>query len=186
MDTALVIVDIQNEYFPGGKRELEGPQQAAECARGLLDYFRRAQMPVVFIQHINPEPNATAFVKGSQGAQVHATIAPLASEAVFEKHYPNSFRETPLLEHLHQLGITRLVICGMMTHMCVEATTRAAFDFGFKCLVAADACATKALAFGGVTVPADHVHRAFLAGLNGTYAEVMGADQIVARLRDGH
>ncbi len=182
MDAALIIVDIQNEYFPGGRRELEGPQQAAECAGSLLDYFRREQLPVVFIQHINPEPDATAFAAGKPGAQIHAAVQPQDNEAVFEKHYPNSFRETPLLDHLHKLGVKQVVICGMMTHMCVEATTRAAFDFGFKCLVASDACATRALTFGGVTVPADHVHRAFLAGLNGTYAEVMGVEEVIKRL----
>src|SRR5512141_40874 len=182
VNTALIIIDIQNEYFAGGKRELEGPLQAAACARTLIDHFRNRRLPIVFIQHINPDAQATAFVAGSPGAQMHTTVQPLPGEPVFQKHYPNSFRETPLLDHLHSLGVKRLVIAGMMTHMCVEATTRAAFDFGFECLVAADACATKALSFGGVSVPADYVHRAFLAGLNGTYAEVLGTEDIVARI----
>lgn len=185
MTTALIVVDIQNEYFPGGKRELEGPEQAAECARSLLDHFRRKRLPLVFIQHISEGPKASAFVAGTEGAQIHATVRPLENEVVFQKHYPNSFRETPLLDHLRKLGVTRLVIAGMMTHMCVEATTRAAFDFGYECLVAQDACATRTLAFDGVTVPADHVHRAFLAGLNGTYGQVLPVDEIIARLEKG-
>ncbi|MCL4489864.1 MAG: isochorismatase family protein [Chloroflexi bacterium] len=131
---------------------------------------------------MNVGPEATAFVGGTEGARIHAAVQPLENEIVFQKHYPNSFRETPLLDYLHKVGITRLVIAGMMTHMCVEATTRAAFDLGFECLVAEDACATRALAFGGVVVPADHVQRAFLAGLNGTYAEVLPVDEVISRL----
>ncbi len=185
MTTTLIVIDIQNEYFPGGKRELEGPQQAADCARALIDSFRGKGLPLVFIQHISEGPQASAFVAGTKGAQINDAVRPLENEVVFQKHYPNSFRETPLLDHLRKLGVTRLVIAGMMTHMCVEATTRAAFDFGYECLVAQDACATRALTFGEVTVPADHVHRAFLAGLNGTYGQVLPVDEIIARLDKG-
>jgi nicotinamidase-related amidase len=185
MKTALILVDIQNEYFPGGKRELEGPREASECAKSILSFFRQDKLPIVHIQHISSSPAATAFVAGSEMAKIHANVQPLDDEVVFQKHYPNSFRETPLLDHLRGLGVTRLVIIGMMTHMCVEATTRAAFDYGYECLVAHDACATRALSFGGVNVPADHVHRSFLAALNGTYAEVLSADEIIARLRSG-
>ena len=186
MKTALLLIDIQNEYFPGGKRELEGPLPASECAQVLLNYFRQSNLPVVHIQHISSGPNATAFAAGSAGSEIHPNVQPLENEVVFQKHYPNSFRETPLLDHLKEKGITRLVIAGMMTHMCVEATSRAAFDFGFECLIAHDACATKGLTFGGTRVAADHVHRAFLAALNGTYGEVLSVEDIVARLGEDH
>lgn len=181
--TALVIIDIQNEYFPGGKRELEHPLEASECARQLLDYFREAHLPLVHVQHISPGPHASAFVAGTKTVEIHPNLRPLDGEMVIQKHFPNAFRGTPLLEYLRKQGIERLVIVGMMTHMCVDATTRAAFDLGFDCLIAQDACATKALSFGGTTVPADHVHRAFLAALHGTYGEVLAVDEILARLR---
>ncbi len=185
MQTALVIVDIQNEYFPGGKRELEGPRQAAECAATLVSYFREHSLPIVFIQHVSAGPQATAFVAGSKGVAIHSLVEPRPGETVFQKHYPNSFRETPLLDHLTRLGVKRVVIAGMMTHMCVDATTRAAFDYGFECLIAQDACATRALAFEGTTVPADHVHRAFLAALHGTYGTVLPVDKIIDRISAG-
>jgi nicotinamidase-related amidase len=182
MKTALVLIDIQNDYFPGGRMELEGSPEAGDQARRLLTCFRQNGFPLVHIQHISTRPGATFFLPGTQGIEFHAVVRPLEGETVFQKHYPNSFRDTPLLNHLRDQGIERLVIAGMMTHMCVDATTRAAFDHGFACLVAGDACATRALAYGGKNVPAAHVHAAFLAALNGTYAKVSSADQILSEL----
>jgi nicotinamidase-related amidase len=177
--TALLLVDIQNDYFPGGKNELQGSPQAGEQAGRLLDYFRHNGQVIIHIQHLSTRPGAKLFLPGTPGAEIHASVGPLAGETVIQKHYPNSFRETTLLEYLHTVQATRLVIAGMMTHMCVEATTRAAFDFGLECLVAADACATKELSFQGQVVPAAQVHLAFLAALQGMYARVLTVDEVL-------
>jgi nicotinamidase-related amidase len=75
------------------------------------------------------------------------------------------------------------VIAGMMTHMCIDTTTRAAADLGFACSLAHDACATRALAFNGVQVPAESVHAAYLAGLNGSFARVRPASELLVELR---
>jgi nicotinamidase-related amidase len=180
MKTALVLVDIQNDYFPGGKMELVGSPEACQRAELLLDGFRRTQQPVVFIQHIATRPGAAFFLANSIGVEIHPVIKPKGNETVIQKHYPNSFRETFLLEHLLANHVSRLIICGMMTHMCVDATVRAAYDLGFECLVAGDACATRDLQFEGQKVPAEYVHWSFLAALNGTYADVMDAQAAVA------
>lgn len=170
--TALLIIDIQNDYFPGGKMELVGSPEAAEKAAELLAAFRRSKLPVVHIQHISTRPGSTFFLPDTPGAEIHPSVAPNENETVFQKHYPNSFRETPLLEYLRSNNITNLVIAGMMTHMCIDATTRAAWDYGFKCTVVAPACATKDLTVLGHTTQAEQVHYSFLAALNGTYAQV--------------
>jgi nicotinamidase-related amidase len=177
--TALLLVDIQNDYFPGGKNELQGSPQAGVQAGRLLDHFRRTRQVTTHIQHISTRPGAKFFLPGTPGVEIHASVGPLAGETVIQKHYPNSFRETVLLEYLHTVQATRLVIAGMMTHMCVEATTRAAFDLGFECLVAADACATRDLSFQSQVVPAAQVHLAFLAALQGTYAKVLTVDEAI-------
>lgn len=182
MKTALILVDIQNDYFPGGKGELVGSIEASQQARKLLEYFRRKGMPVVFIQHIADRPGATTFLPGSEGVNIHENIQPLQCETIFQKHYPNSFRGTPLLEHLRGLEIERLVVCGMMTHMCVDSTVRAAFDYGFDCMLAQDACATRALSINDRTIPAEYVHLSFLAALNGRYSKVMRVEDIIAQL----
>ncbi|MFM8322676.1 MAG: cysteine hydrolase family protein [Chloroflexota bacterium] len=182
MKTALLIIDIQNDYFPGGKNPLEGSPQAAGQAARMLAFFREHQLPRFHIQHLSTRPGATFFVPGTDGAEIHEQVQPQPGEALIQKHFPNSFRDTPLAAELHNQGITRLVICGMMTHMCVEATTRAAVDLGFEALVAQDACATKTLTFAGQPVPAAQVHGAFLAALQGTYARVLPADEILGEL----
>ena len=183
MKTALILIDIQNDYFPGGKMELEGSVEASQRAALLLAFFRDAHLPRVHIQHISTRSTATFFLPNTEGVKTHANVAPREGEPLFQKHYPNSFRETPLLEHLRGEQIERLVITGMMTHMCVDATTRAAFDLGFQCLIAEDACATRALTHVGKTVPAADVHRAFLAALNGTYGRVLSTEETLSQLR---
>ena len=182
MNTALIIVDIQNDYFPDGKMPLVGPVEAGEQAARLLDYFRRAQWPVIHVQHLAVRPGATFFLPGTPGADIHANVQPLPDEPIVQKHFPNSFRETALLDVLREQQINRLVICGMQTNMCIDATARAAADFGLECIVAADACAARDLTFDGRTVPAEQVHTAFLAALNGSYARVLKVDQIIAQL----
>lgn len=179
MTTALLIVDIQNDYFPAGKNPLEGSPEASLKAQALLEHFRQAGLPIIHIQHISTRPGASFFLPGTPGVEIHANVHPLPGETVIQKHFPNSFRETPLLEHLRGQDVRRLVICGMMTHMCVDATTRAAVDHGFECLLAEDACATKTLAHAGETIPAHHVHLSFLAALKGTYAQVMPTAQVL-------
>ncbi|HEX7618443.1 MAG TPA: cysteine hydrolase family protein [Verrucomicrobiae bacterium] len=183
MKTALILVDLQNDYFPGGKMELVGSVGASQRAARLLAFFREAHMPLVHIQHVSTRPTATFFLPDTVGVQTHANVQPLEGETVYQKHFPNSFRETPLLAHLQREQIERVVIAGMMTHMCVDATVRAAFDFGYQCLVAEDACATRALMHAGQTVRAEDVQRAFLAALDGTYGKVLAVDDIIAEMK---
>ncbi len=184
MNRALIIVDIQNDYFPGGKMPLVGPLEASQQASRLLDGFRAARWPVIHIQHIAVRPSATFFLPGTPGADFHPNVQPLPGETIVQKNFPNSFRETPLLDVLREKQVNGLIICGMQTNMCVDAITRAAADYGFECTVAADACAARNLTFDEHTVPADQVHHAFLAALNGSYARVLKVDQILAQLTE--
>lgn len=170
---ALLLIDIQNDYFPGGAYEVPGSTDAASVASALLEAFRRDRGPVVHVRHIAVKPDSTFFLPDTIGAEIHPRVQPLEAEPVIVKHFPNAFRETDLLETLRGLDITRLVIAGMMTHMCIDATTRAARDLGFECTVAADACAAPEQRFGEVQVPPAHVHSAFLAAMDGSYAKVV-------------
>lgn len=183
MKQALLIVDIQNDYFSGGAMELVGSSEAGLQARKLLQLFRQQSLPVIHIQHVATRPDAPFFLPGTPGVEIHTSVAPVTGETLFQKHFPNSFRKTPLLECLRQQEITQLVIAGMMTHMCIDSTTRAAADLGFQCVLAHDACATKALSFGGVTVPAEHVQAAYLAALDGLFAKVLSVDAVGAILQ---
>jgi len=178
MRSALLLIDIQNDYFPGGKMELEGSIEASLRARELLRLFRRKRSPVIHIHHVSTRPGASFFLPDTDGVRPHSHVEPMPHEMVVQKNFPNSFRETPLLDHLREDNLDHLVIAGMMTHMCIDATTRAAFDHGFSCTVAHDACATRSLSFGGQVVPAHQVHLAFLAALQGIYAKVASTVEI--------
>ncbi len=175
-DTALLIIDVQNDYFPGGSMELVGAKEAGENAKKMLEYYRSKKMPIIHIKHIATNAGATFFLPNTPGAEINALVAPNKDEKVIIKHYPNSFRETDLQEYLKAQGIKNLVITGMMTDVCVESTTRAAFDLGYNNTVIGDACATRDRELNGEVVPAATVHESFLAGisaLDNLYAKIV-------------
>lgn len=183
MKVALLLIDLQNDYFPGGKKVLNGATEAASRAATALALFRKQKLPVFHVQHIANYPGATFFLPNTPGADIHELLTPRPEEAVVEKHFPNSFRQTTLLSLLQTEEITHLVICGMMTHMCVEATTRAAADLGYTVTLIDDACATREQEFDGRAVAAADVHAAFLAGLrDGGYATPIKASALAAHL----
>jgi nicotinamidase-related amidase len=181
MKTALLLIDIQNDYFPGGKMELEGALQAGARAGALLQCFREHGGQHIHIQHESRRPGATFFIPGTDGIRIHDLVAHFEEEPIVHKTFPNSFRETNLLEMLREWGTERLVICGMMTHMCVDATVRTAADLGFQVIIVEDACATRALTYGETTVPAAHVQAAFLAALK-SYGTLMTTEEVISRL----
>ncbi len=172
MKTALIIIDIQNDYFDKGTMPLVGSVNASNNAKLILERFRRDSLPIIHIQHIATRPTATFFQPNTTGAEIHDNVKPIGEEKVIVKHYPNSFRETELLDYLKSKNITDLVICGMMTHMCVDATTRAAKDYGFNIILIGDACATQDQEINGQIVKAEEVQKSFLAALNYFYATV--------------
>lgn len=176
----LLVVDIQNDYFPGGRHPLHEPEAAARNARRLLDAFREREWPVVHVQHIALAPAATFFLPETPGAAIHELVRPAPGEPIVVKHRPNSFLGTGLLETLRGAGSGPLVVVGMMSSMCIDATVRAASDLGFRVTVAEDACAAPELERNGVRVPAAAVHAAFMAALSGSYAEVVPTGSVLA------
>lgn len=172
MNKALLLIDIQKEYFENGALELVNPIAASENAKKLLENFRRENKTVVHVQHISPD-GAPFFISGTEGVEIHENVKPLNGEKVITKQFPNSFRDTDLLEYLKSKNITHLVIAGMMTHMCIDAGTRAAFDYGFECTVIADACATRDLQIKGQNVKAADAQNAFLAALEFSYSKIL-------------
>jgi nicotinamidase-related amidase len=157
---ALLIIDIQDFYFPGGKSALVEPEKAAANAAKLLDRFRKDNMLIIHVRH-NSEP----------GGKINDIVKPLPSEKVISKDEVNCFLNTGLLKLLNESHIDTLIICGMQTHMCVEAATRAASDYGFKCILIHDACATKDLKFGDKIIKSEDVHYSTLSTLK-NYAQI--------------
>ena len=166
--TCLLIIDVQNFYFPGGKWELENPREAAANICDILDAVRNKGQLVVHVCH-NSEP----------GIEIHETVRPLEDEKVIIKDEVNCFKNTDLLEYLNTKNIRRLLICGMMTHMCVEAAARAGHDLGFECYVIHDACTTRTVIFEDYIVNAIDAHHATLGTLSGNYAKIIDTNSLI-------
>jgi nicotinamidase-related amidase len=168
-DTALLIIDIQYFYYPGGSSALANPEDAGKNAQKLLNYFRENKMLVIHVRH-----------NAKKGAEIHEDVKPFSDEKVISKDEVNCFKNTDLLEFLSKNKIKNLVICGMQTHLCVEAATRAGSDLGFKCILIHDACATKDLKFDDKIVKAEDVHYSTLTTLK-AYAEIVNLETFLKK-----
>jgi len=169
--TALLIVDIQNFYFPGERPGLVNAEPASMVAKEVLQLFRDNKQEVIHVRH-----------KSNKGFEIHENVKPIKGEKVITKEEVNSFLGTDLQEYLESKEITRLVIIGMQTQMCLEAAVRAAHDYGFECVVIQDACATRDLKFDDEVVKAADVHSSTLATLKGGgYAKVIDLEDLKAK-----
>jgi nicotinamidase-related amidase len=175
---ALVIVDIQNFYFPGGSLPLQGSEAASLNAKKVLEMFRAKKWPVIHVRHLSKSV-ADAALAGDPQWGFQANVAPFPGEPVVAKREVNAFRGTNLLDLLKGLKVKNLVIIGMQTHMCLEGAVRAAADYGFDVTVAEDACATRDLEFNGIKVPAEAVHLSTLATLKGNYAKIVTTAELL-------
>ena len=178
---ALLLIDIQNDYFPGGKMKLDGAEQATKHARKVLEHFREKKQTIIHIQHLSVRKEATFFLPNTKGCEIHDWVKPFEEEIIIQKNWPNSFRATPLLERLTANQIDELTICGMMSHMCIDSTVTAAFDLGFSCEVIHDACATKDLEWNGNLIKSKEIHHTIMASLHRLFADVVGSQEFIIR-----
>ncbi|MEQ5828887.1 cysteine hydrolase [Sulfitobacter sp. NFXS29] len=176
---AIVVIDLQNEYWPTGNLPLEHIEDAAANAVRVISHGRDVGDLIVNVRH--EMPGAPVFAPGSEGAEINRVVVPGEGEPIITKNFPNSFRETGLKDLLDDQSIEEVIVVGAMTHMCVDATVRAANDFGYKTVTIHDACATRDLEFNGATVPAAHVHAALMAAFAFAYGEVVATDDFIKR-----
>ncbi len=177
MKQALLVIDVQNDYFPKGRMALENPDNALKVINQLEKYFSDKDLPIVYVQHVNEAP-AGFFEKGTEGVALHPALKKNQSSIVIDKKFPNSFYQTDLKSRLDALQVEQLVITGMMTHMCVDSTTRASKELGYEPILISDATATKQLQIQGKNITAAKVQAAFLAALQ-TFANVITAEQFI-------
>lgn len=179
-NTALVLVDIQNDYFADGRWPVDKMLQVSANAARLLEHARQKGWEIIHIHHEIPSDEAPFFRPGTKGAEIHESVVPNSGERVILKHRPNSFQDTDLHQVLEDKSISDMVICGAMSQMCIDATARAAADFGYTVTVVEDACGAKEQVFNNQEVPAPLVHAAFMAPLAMTYARVVGSEEFLA------
>src|SRR3990167_8720365 len=173
MNTALLSIENQNDYLPNGRIPLTNSQEACAKTHEVINAFRAKKLPVIHVQHISTQPDAAYLLPCTKGADFYQTVQPVKGEVIIKKHYPNSFKDTQLLNHLIKNQINHLLICGMITHLAIDATVRAAHDLGFSVTVLEDACAAHQLEFHNNIIPTQQVHQAFLAAFIPGYANVI-------------
>ncbi len=181
MKTALVLIDIQNDYFKGGQCELHKSEEAVENGSSVLEYFRNKGLSIFHIKHFSTKKNSSILIKDSPGAKIHKLVSPKENEKVIIKSFPNSFRDTNLQEGLLEQEITDLVVAGMMSQHCVDTTVRAAFDLGYNITLLHDACATRDLEFDNMKIPAGQVHAAFMASLGRGFSKVIPTSEFLSK-----
>lgn len=130
--SALLLLDIQNDYFYKGKMEFRGSYEVAAKAKKTLDIFRKKRRTIIHIQHIAIQKNASCFILGTYGAEIYEEVMPLENETVIVKNNPNSFIDTNLYDYLKNNQIENLTIVGMMADMANDPTVRTAKDLGFN------------------------------------------------------
>lgn len=183
--TALLIIDIQNDYFPsfaGSKMPLPGMDTASEKAASLLSVARDSGTKVFHVKHVMTSDAAPFFHPGTTGTEIHDSVAPDATEAVIEKARPNSFVGTDLEEKLRSAQVEHVVVCSAMSQMSVDATVRAAVDLGFKVTLAHDACAAANVVHDGISVPFGMVQAAIMVPLAASYADVELTSESILKL----
>lgn len=178
MKKALILVDFQNDYFEGGAMALHGMTEALNNANLLVKEAKKNNWKIYTVQHFSTRKGATFFLPNTKGVALHSDFD-IKDTTIIKKHFPNSFKETNLQKELDKENITNLVICGAMTHMCIDSTVRAGFDLGYKITLVHDACATKDLQFQGKIIKAKDVHFSFMSALASVFCEVKETQKII-------
>jgi nicotinamidase-related amidase len=162
---ALIVIDVQKDYFPGGVWALPDAERTLPHIGKLIERSRSRGEPVVFIQHVTPT-GSPVFAQGTPGMAFATGLDVRTSDPVFQKRHPSSFQETGLPAWIAQEGIGELDICGYMTQMCCDTTTREGYARGLGMRLYSDSTAARELTVDGAKLPHDMVHRVSLGALS--------------------
>jgi nicotinamidase-related amidase len=140
---ALLVVDVQNDYFPGGKLPLWNVEATLENVERAIVLAREKTIPVILIQQLTDPKVASMFNAGTEGAEIHPRIRAAAPGApIVVKGYADSFHQTNLDHVLSDLGVTTLCVCGMMTQNCVTHTAISKAAENYEVMMLPDCCTT--------------------------------------------
>ncbi|HCN66537.1 MAG TPA: cysteine hydrolase [Pseudomonas sp.] len=175
-NASLLIIDAQNEYL-SGPLALSGMEAATANIALLLEAARKAKRPVVHVRHLGTV-GGMFDPQGPRGEFI-AGLEPTGDEVVIEKRMPNAFNDTRLREALETQGHLDLIVCGFMSHSSVSTTVRAAKDYGFRCTLVEDACATRDLPTANGVISAADVQRTEMAIMNDNFATLAQTKNLI-------
>lgn len=177
MKRALIVVDVQNEYFEGGALPISYPPNSFSRIKEAIEEAQKAGILVVFVQHASLKENAGAFVRGSHLWEFHDDIKKLTPDLVIEKNHASSFVGTDLNWRLRTLGVDTVTIVGYMTQNCCDATARDASQLGYNVEFLSDANGTLAFSNNAGEVSAEELHRSFLVAQAFGFSRVLSLDE---------
>jgi len=178
MKKALIVIDLQNDYFEDGNMELQNVNEVLTQTNKLIQFARKKQYKIYFVQHFATKEGAKFFIPNTNGVKLHNDLD-IQNDMIIEKNYPNSFRDTKLQNELEKENINNLIICGAMTHMCIDTTVRAGFDLGYNCELVNDACTTRDLFFEDNIIKAKDVQSSFMSALGAVFCEVKNTNSFI-------
>lgn len=176
MRDALLVIDVQNEYFTGNL-PVSYPAGSLDRILAAMDHARQNNVPVVVIRHTSLAPEATTFRKGTHGWKLHDEIRQRHADLILEKNLPGSFTGTPLEIWLRERSIGRVTIAGYMTQMCCDTTARQAFHRNFAVVFLSDATGTLDITNNAGSISAADLHRATLITQQQRFSCVMTTDE---------
>ncbi len=180
MSRALLVIDVQNEYFTGAL-PITHPAGHLEQILGAMD-IAAGKVPTIVVQHHFPQPDMPFFQEGTAGWELHDEIKSRPHDLLLEKTMPGSFTGTPLEDWLRDREIDTVTVAGYMTHMCCDTTARQAVHRGFKCEFLRDATGTLALSNEAGDVTAEELHRSILCAQQMLLSEVLDVQAWTERL----
>ncbi len=184
MKRALLIIDVQNEYFTG-KLPIKYPDNSFNNILIAMDIAKFQKIPIVLIQHTNPS-DASTFAFGSYGWNIQSQIASKHHETLIEKTLPGSFTKTNLEDWLKNHDIDSVTIAGYMTQMCCDTTARQAFDLGFNVEFLSDATGTLDVFNYAGYVSAEELHRSILITQAMKFSKVLKVDEWIKTLENNN
>ena len=182
MKRALLVIDVQNEYF-FGKLPVSYPPESLGNILKVMDVAAVNQTPVAVIRHAAKSETSPVFRKGSPEWELHPDVEKRHRDVLIEKNWPDSFTETKLEEWLKGNGIDTLTVCGYMTQMCCDTTARRAFHLGYVVEFLADATGTLPLKNEAGSMTEEELHRAILVTQQSRFSKVMKTEEWVSCVR---
>jgi nicotinamidase-related amidase len=182
---ALLVIDVQNEYFDGALPISDpAPETSLANVGRAMDAADAAGVPVIVVRHTSSEADSPIFRAGSHAWELHPEVAGRRHDHLVEKQLPGSFTGTQLEDILADAGVDTVAISGYMTHMCVDTTSRQAAHRGLAVEILSDATGTLALENSGGAAGGEELHRATLVAQGQFFADIVTTDAWVERLTD--
>lgn len=182
MKRALLVIDVQNEYFKG-KLPVTHPKDSFQNILKAIDSANKMEIPVILVQHSNLDKDAATFKIGTDEHDIHEEVLKRDFDKIIEKNLPGSFTGTGLKPYLNENNIETVAICGYMTQMCCDTTARQAMHLGFNVEFLSDATGTLDIFNSAGKINAEELHKAILVTQAMRFSKVITTSEWIESIR---